>query len=93
MEKPYMLTYDLNSPGQKYEELINVIKKEISNGHCNYWKSSFLFRSSLSTSEMIEKLKPYLDSGDKLFVTEIVNNKQGWLTKEQWDFINHNIFI
>ncbi len=37
----------------------------------------FLFRSSLSTSEMIEKLKPYLDSGDKLFVTEIVNNKQG----------------
>ncbi|EYN05484.1 hypothetical protein W130_00325, partial [Staphylococcus aureus DAR3583] len=53
----------------------------------------FLFRSSLSTSEMIEKLKPYLDSGDKLFVTEIVNNKQGWLTKEQWDFINHNIFI
>ncbi|MCE3364595.1 hypothetical protein LB359_20520, partial [Staphylococcus aureus] len=29
----------------------------------------------------------------KLFVTEIVNNKQGWLTKEQWDFINHNIFI
>ncbi|MDM5630017.1 hypothetical protein P7895_14270, partial [Staphylococcus aureus] len=35
MEKPYMLTYDLNSPGQKYEELRNVIKKEISNGHCN----------------------------------------------------------
>ncbi|MDT3964033.1 hypothetical protein RPP31_03220, partial [Staphylococcus aureus] len=30
MEKPYMLTYDLNSPGQKYEELRNVIKKEIS---------------------------------------------------------------
>lgn len=27
MEKPYMLTYDLNSPGQKYEELRNVIKK------------------------------------------------------------------
>ncbi|MDT4212895.1 hypothetical protein RPS98_14055, partial [Staphylococcus aureus] len=26
MEKPYMLTYDLNSPGQKYEELRNVIK-------------------------------------------------------------------
>ncbi|MDT4064995.1 hypothetical protein RPP51_06875, partial [Staphylococcus aureus] len=23
MEKPYMLTYDLNSPGQKYEELRN----------------------------------------------------------------------
>ncbi|NJI00037.1 hypothetical protein GLV88_06070 [Staphylococcus hyicus] len=92
MEKPYMLTYDLNSPGQKYEELRNVIKKEISNGYCNYWESSFVFRSSLTPSEMLDKMRPYLDQGDKLFVTEIINNKQGWLTKEQWNFINQNIF-
>ncbi|MDP4447477.1 hypothetical protein [Staphylococcus hyicus] len=92
MEKPYMLTYDLNSPGQKYEELRNVIKKEISNGYCNYWESSFVFRSSLTPSEMLDKMQPYLDQGDKLFVTEIINNKQGWLTKEQWNFINQNIF-
>lgn len=87
-----MLTYDLNSPGQKYEELRNVIKKEISNGYCNYWESSFVFRSSLTPSEMLDKMQPYLDQGDKLFVTEIINNKQGWLTKEQWNFINQNIF-
>lgn len=87
-----MLTYDLNSPGQKYEELRNVIKKEISNGYCNYWESSFVFRSSLTPSEMLDKMRPYLDQGDKLFVTEIINNKQGWLTKEQWNFINQNIF-
>ena len=92
MEKPFMLTYDLNSPGQKYEKLRNVIKNEISNGYCNYWESSFLFRSRLTPSEIVEKLKPYLDSGDKMFVTEIVNNKEGWLTEKQWDFINNNIF-
>lgn len=87
-----MLTYDLNAPGQKYEELRNVITKEISNGYCSYWKSSFLFRSSLTPLEMINKLEIYLDKGDKLFVTEIVNNKQGWLDKKQWNFINQNIF-
>lgn len=87
-----MLTYDLNSPGQKYEEVRKVIKKEISNGYCNYWESSFLFRSALTPSEMLDKLRPHLDSGDKLFVTEIVNNKQGWLNKKQWNFINQNIF-
>lgn len=92
MMKPYMLTYDLNSPGQKYEELRNVIKEEISNGYCNYWKSSFLFRSALTPSEILDKLKPYLDSGDKLFFAEITDNHQGWLTKSQWDFINQNIF-
>ena len=72
-----MLTYDLNSPGQKYEELRNVIKRKFLMVIAIIGNLHFLFRSSLSTSEMIEKLKPYLDSGDKLFVTEIVNNKQG----------------
>lgn len=67
MEKPYMLTYDLNSPGQKYEELRNVIKKIFSNGYCNYWESSFLFRSSLTPSDMVNKLQPYLDLLTKIF--------------------------
>ncbi|WP_320186704.1 hypothetical protein [Macrococcoides caseolyticum] len=92
MNKPYMLTYDLNNPGQRYDEVIKVIKEEISNGYCSYWKSSFLFRSSLTPSEMMDKLKPFLDKGDKFFVAEIVNNKNGWLSKEQWNFINKNIF-
>lgn len=51
-----------------------------------------MFRSSLTPSDMVNKLQPYLDQGDKLFVTEIINNKQGWLTEKQWDFINQNIF-
>ncbi len=41
---------------------------------------------------MIDKLKPYLDKGDRFFITEIVNNKTGWLTPSQWDFINENIY-
>ena len=42
---------------------------------------------------MIDKLKPYIDKGDKFFIVEIVNNKQGWLTEKQWGYINNNIFI
>lgn len=88
-----MLTYDLNSPGQKYDNVIKTIKEEISDGHwCKYWDSTFLFRSSLTTDQMLAKLKPYLDSGDRFFVAEIVNNKQGWLTKDQWKYINDNIY-
>ncbi|OSH24079.1 hypothetical protein EFNM313_1592 [Enterococcus faecalis] len=41
---------------------------------------------------MIDKLKPYIDKGDKFFIVEIVNNKQGWLTEKQWGYINNNIF-
>lgn len=93
MSKPYMLTYDLNDPGQRYNDVIREIKEEISNGvWCTYWKSSYLLRSDLTPSQITDKLTPYLDQGDKFFVTEIVNNKQGWLTKKQWKYINENIF-
>lgn len=93
MSKAYMLTYDLNNPGQKYDDVIRVIKEEISNGvWCNYLKSSYLLRSNLTPNQMLDKLKPYLDKGDKFFVTEIVNHNQGWLTDKQWEYINNNIF-
>lgn len=88
-----MLTYDLNSPGQKYDDVIKTIKKDISTGvWCTFWKSSYLFRSNLTPGQMLEKLKPFLDSGDSFFITEIVDNKQGWLKKSDWDYINKNIF-
>jgi len=93
MSKPFMLTYDLNSPGQKYDDVIKTIKDEISNGvWCTFWKSSYLLRSDLTTDQMLDKLKPFLDQGDKFFITEIVDNKQGWLETDQWKYINENIF-
>lgn len=88
-----MLTYDLNNPGQRYDDVIRVIKEEISNGvWCTFWKSSYLLRSNLTTNQMLDKLNPYLDKGDRFFVTEIVNNYQGWLTEDEWEYINNNIF-
>ncbi|MBO6440329.1 hypothetical protein EY653_06160 [Enterococcus faecalis] len=93
MRKPYMITYDLNSPGQRYDEVITTIKEELSTGAwCCYWKSSYLIKSDLTPNQMIDKLKPYIDKGDKFFIVEIVNNKQGWLTEKQWEYINNNIF-
>ncbi|MGX9819202.1 hypothetical protein [Lactococcus lactis] len=92
LSKPYMLTYDLNSPGQNYDDVIKTIKEEISDGHwCTYWKSSYLLRSDLTTDQMLAKLKPFLDSGDTFFVTEIVHNRQGWLSDKQWKYIRENI--
>lgn len=91
LSKPYMLTYDLNSPGQKYDELTKLIKEEISLAWCKYWESSYLLKSPYTPNEIVDKLSPYLDDGDKLFITEIIDNKNGWLTQKQWDFINENI--
>lgn len=92
MAKAYMITYDLNNPGQRYTEIIKVIKEQLSNGvWCSYWKSSFLIKSDKNPTQMLDLLKPHLDNDDRFFIVEVVNNKQGWLEKDEWDYINRNI--
>jgi len=86
-----MITYDLNSAGQKYEDLIKAIKDN-SLMWCTFWKSSFLVKTSLTPSAFFEKLEPFLDSNDRLIAIEVKNNYQGLLTEEQWKYIRENIF-
>lgn len=89
----YMITYDLNSPGQKYDDVINAIKEASTGVWCTYWKSSYLIKSNYQTAkEVFEKIKPYLDENDSVLVIEVNNNYQGWLTDKQWNYINNSIF-
>lgn len=87
----YMITYDLNSSGQKYDEVIKAIK-DSSSDWCSYWKSSYLIKSSLTPDQIVNNVKPHLDNNDRFIVIEVKNNKQGWLTEKQWEYIRENIF-
>lgn len=84
----YMITYDLNSTGQRYNELISAIKGASNGRWCTYWKSSYLIKSPLSPSQIAGRLKPYLDSNDRLIVIEVKRNYEGWLTDDEWSYIN-----
>lgn len=87
----YMITYDLNSKGQKYDEVINAIKNS-SSYWCTFWKSSFLIKSSLTPDQITDNIKPHLDGNDRLIVIEVKNNYQGWLSEDEWKYINETIF-
>ena len=84
----YMITYDLNSTGQRYSELISAIKGASNGCWCTFWKSSYLIQSPLSPSQITDRLKPYLDSNDRLIVIEVKRNYQGWLTDDERSYIN-----
>ena len=88
----YLITYDLNKTDKDYGGVFKAIKDESTGVWCHYWDSSWLIKSSLSVNDVFEKIKPHLDSNDRCLVIEVKNNKQGWLTKEQWDYINNSIF-
>ncbi|MDX6154482.1 hypothetical protein [Marinococcus sp. PL1-022] len=85
------VTYDLNSPGQNYENLIKVIENN-SITYFTRWKSSFLVKSRLTPEEFTDEVIPYLDKNDNFIVIEVKNNKQGWLSNDDWDAINNHIF-
>lgn len=92
MKKPYIISYDLNTPGQKYDKIISTIKEDISGAWSKYLESTFLITSQYTPQEMIDKLKPHLDKTDRMMIFEVLDNKSGWLTQKQWDWINENIF-
>jgi hypothetical protein len=65
----YLITYDLNSPGQNYEALYEAIKRQGEWNHA--LQNTWFVKSQHSASQIRTNLKSALDSGDKLFVCVI----------------------
>lgn len=88
----YMVTYDLNNPGQRYDDVIQAIKEASTGVWCTYRESSYLIQSNLSVQQVFDRIAPHLDSNDKLLIIEVKENYQGWLENNQWEYIRENIF-
>lgn len=90
MHKPFMLSYDLNEPGQKYEQVFEIIKTFGS--YIKLQQSFWLIRTSLTPEQMTTKLNSVLDNNDLIFICELEKNYYGLANKEQWKFIKESIF-
>ncbi|NLS38661.1 hypothetical protein GHU05_06965 [Fructobacillus tropaeoli] len=91
MSKPYILSYDLHSPGQRYDDVAKAIKS-FGIFYIKILESTWLLRSDLSPQEMTDRLGKVVDSNDSFLVMEATNYYQGHLTQEKWKFIKENIF-
>jgi len=82
----YSVSYDLNSPGQKYQELEKKIKK-ICIGSCKYAESCWIVKYSGNADSLSNELRKCLDKNDHILVIKVVNDKQGWLPGDSWKTI------
>lgn len=81
-----LVTYDLNSPGQNYQRLIQGIQSMGQWYHC--LESTWLLRTSLSAEQVANRLRQQMDSNDRLLVTAFnPHNSEGWLPQEVWNWI------
>lgn len=84
-----MISYDLNSPGQNYKALSDELQNSPDWWH--YLDSTWLIYTSETPDQIMNRIASILDKNDRILIIEVKNNKQGWLTKEAWGWINKYI--
>lgn len=65
--KTYLISYDLNSPGQDYESLFSAIR-ELGSTWWHNLDSTWIIRYDGSAAQIRDALSPLLDPNDELIV-------------------------
>lgn len=77
----YLVSYDLNRPGQDYGSLWKAIQSYP--GSCHAMESQWFIRSDKSVDEICRHLRGFIDKNDFLFVSEVTPGHQaGWLADD-----------
>ncbi|MER9450114.1 CRISPR-associated protein Cas2 [Mesorhizobium sp. M0254] len=64
----YIVTYDLNTPGKDYKDLLIAIRKYT---HCHALKSAFFVDSAQTAQQIRDTLMKLIDGNDSLYVMRL----------------------
>ena len=74
--KTFLIGYDLNKKGQDYETLIEEIKKLSLDGWWHCLDSTWILKSNMTASGILDHLRKFMDSNDELLVIELQKGVQ-----------------
>jgi hypothetical protein len=72
-----LVGYDLDSPGQNYDDLIAAIKEAGAWWH--YLDSTWLVKTQLTAIELRDNLTEHIDTNDELLVIEVTGDAAAWI--------------
>lgn len=72
-----LIGYDLNRPGQRYDDLIDAIKSLGTWWH--HLDSTWIVDTSLGASQVRDRLSRTIDAGDELLVVDVTN--RNWASR------------
>jgi len=82
----YVVSYDLNSPGQKYEQVKQAIES------CGAWirpmESYWFVDTNLTLAEVSQRVRQAHDANDMHFVQKVSKEYRGWLSQDVWDWLS-----
>lgn len=82
----YLITYDLNSPGQKHQKLHSFITDNFP--YAKLSESSFAVKSNKSSEQIFDLVKKYIDSNDDIFVIKLTKPFNGYGEKNVIKWLN-----
>lgn len=90
MSNNLFISYDLNSPGQNYDSVIEEIQK--LGNWAKVQKSLWYVNSNLTASDALERVWAKMDRNDSLIVIDTTNNSVSWqgLSDEVANHIKNN---
>ncbi|MTI83428.1 MAG: SinR family protein [Firmicutes bacterium] len=85
----YMISYDLNEPGQNYDDLIQRIQGLGAWAHA--LKSAWFVETSMPAKEIFDYLYEAVDETDDLLITELKGLWWGKLDREVLDWLKQRL--
>ena len=85
----YMISYDLHAPTQNRTYVEQDI--ESIGPWCKYLTTTYLVSSSLPLNNVVTIAGKHFDINDKMICSQVTKPISGYLTAEQWNWINTNL--
>lgn len=73
----YLVAYDLNLSGKRYEELTDKIR-EIADGYFHELESAWLIGHAGPSGAVMDALSPFLDADDEMLVAIMGTGDASW---------------
>ncbi|WP_324007415.1 hypothetical protein [Aeromonas dhakensis] len=83
-----LVTYDLNKPGKDYNDLLKIIK---SYAWARLSESSYAIKTDQSPQQVFDKLKPFLDQNDNLYVINLKKPYAGFGPKDVNEWLDNSL--
>jgi CRISPR-associated endonuclease Cas2 len=83
-----LVTYDLNKPGKDYNDVLKTIK---SYSWARLSESSYAIKTEQTPQQVFDKLKPYLDQNDNLYIINLKKPYAGYGPKEVNEWLDNGL--
>jgi len=86
--KTYIVTYQFGNYGKNYTSFYEAIKTNYP-GWRHPMESLWFIRTDETSLEIYTRLKAHLEVTDSIFVAEITDSYEGWMSSSFWQWLKN----